>query len=248
MRKIFGFILTLLFLVCVGSLAAQDDFSTLDTTVSIGVAEGAKQGTFSTVTQTAPVVIRKLPAEKVAALQKSDDYWYANFEPPKKEEPKPSKSVFNQDWLQNLLWIIILCSFIGVVIWYLASSNVALFRRESKTIATDDEAGEIPDDIFSIGYEKEITKAVAAGNFRLAVRLWYLRTLKELSDRSLIAYRPEKPDGDYVLSLYGSRYYRDFFQLTRAFEYTWYGQFALTAETYQSVQASFQQFKNSLSA
>lgn len=248
MRKIFGSIVILLFLLPALPVAGQDDFSAFDTTVSVGIAEPDKQGRFSILTQTAPVAVRNLSAEDVAALKNSEDYWYANTEPPKKEEPRQTETVFNQDWLQSLLWIIILCSFIGIVIWYLASSNVALFRKESKKIQSEEEASEIPDDIFSIAYEREIARAVAAGNFRLAVRLWYLQTLKELSGRSLITYRPEKPDGDYLASLYGSRYYRDFFRLTRAFEYTWYGQFALTPETYQRIQDGFQQFKNSLPA
>ena len=152
----------------------------------------------------------------------------------------------DQSWFLNLLWIIMLCSFIGAVVWYLVSSNVGLFRRESKKIIEEETAEELPEDIFTINYEKEIQKAVDARNYRLAVRLWYLRTLKELSSRNIIDYRHEKTNNDYVNSLFGGRFYRDFFRLTRNFEYTWYGQFDLSEQAYELMRKDFVNFKNSL--
>ena len=95
-------------------------------------------------------------------------------------------------------------------------------------------------------YEREIKKAVDNKNYRLAIRLWYLLTLKESADRNIIDYRHEKTDSDYVNSLYGSSYYHNFFRLTRNFEYTWYGQFSISPETYNLLQADFSKFKNSL--
>src|SRR5918993_3112440 len=137
---------------------------------------------FSEITQQLPADIKKVPAEKIEELKKDDNYWYANLEPKKekeeeKEDFKASNSWFDQRWFRDLLWIIILCSFIGVVIWYLASSNISLFRKESKKITDDEIDEEFTDDIFTINYEKEIQKAVDGNNSRLAVRLWYLKTL-----------------------------------------------------------------------
>ena len=164
-----------------------------------------------------------------------------------KEDFQKSGSWFDQRWFRDLLWIIILCSFIGVVIWYLASSNISLFRKESKKITDDKIEEEFTDDIFTINYEKEIQKAVDGKNYRLAVRLWYLKTLKELSDRNIIDYRHERTNSEYVNSLFGKRYYSDFFRLTRNFEYTWYGQFNLSADAYEMMRADFSNFKSSLS-
>ena len=188
----------------------------------------------------------------MAALKSDDAYWYANLEPVNKKKPPsqethPKRRVLNAAWFQNLLWLLILFSFIGVVIWYLASSNIRLFRRGSKKILDETIEEELPDDIFSINYEREIEKAAEAKNYRLAVRLWYLNTLKELSERNIIDYRQEKTNSDYVTSLFGGRYYSDFFRLTRNFEYTWYGQFNLSSEAYEMMRVDFTAFKNSLS-
>ena len=202
------------------------------------------------------VDVRKVSPKKVDELKKDDDYWYADLEPEKKKNPKKTdnqngnqeerKSLFEQEWFKNLSWIIILCSFIAVVIWYLAASNIWIFRKAPKKILEEGVEEEVTDDIFAISYDNEIQKAVAAGNFRLAIRLWYLRILKELSERSIIDYRYGKTNSDYVAQLAGSRYYRDFFRLTRNFEYTWYGQFDLSAEAYEMMHNDFTQFKNSL--
>src|SRR5829696_2434758 len=239
--------------LCFGQLES-DDSTTLTHIIEPAEGEDAsvkRISTFSIITEPEPVEVKKVPQEKVEAMKKDDAYWYANLEPEKKKKKENIQSnenrssPLNQTWLQNLLWIIILCSFIGIVIWYLASSNISLFRKESKKIIEEEEEAEITDDIFGINYEKEINRAAETGNFRLAVRLWYLQTLKELADRNIIDYRHEKTDNDYVASLYGGRYYRDFFRLTRNFEYTWYGQFQLSAEAYSMMSRDFLNFKNS---
>jgi len=235
-------------------MAQSQDYAT-DTVIAVEPPPPAERvgGVFSSATQTGPVEVRKVPPAKVEELKGDDAYWYANLEPEKKkkqeaqQQPKSSKGLLAAVWFRNLLWIIILCSFIGVVIWYLASSNISLFQKGSKKIEGDEVQEEISDDIFSISYEREIQKAVEAKNYRLAIRLWYLKTLKELADRNIIDYRHERTDSEYVNSLYGSRYYKDFFRLTRNFEYTWYGQFNLSAEAYNMMQTDFITFKNSLS-
>ena len=105
----------------------------------------------------------------------------------------------------------------------------------------------LPDDIFSISYEREIGKAVEAKNYRLAIRLWYLNTLKELADRKIIDYRQDRTDSEYVNSLSGGRFYTQFFRLTRNFEYTWYGQFRINENAFQVIQQDFYNFKSRLS-
>lgn len=247
MHKSAAYILFVLLLHCSVNCLAQygeNDDTASQTIITEPLTEDEEEISFSPVTSQEPVDIKKIPAEKIKELKEEDAYWYANVEPEKPKEQIVEKNESN--WGQNLIWIIILCSFIAVVIWYLASSNVRLFRKESKNIMEEEFVDVQMDDIFSINYEREIQKAVEAGNYRLAVRLWYLKTLKELSDRNIIEYRHEKTNNDYVHSLFGGPYYKDFFRLTRNFEYTWYGQFNLSAEGYRMMQEDFLKFKNNL--
>ena len=87
-------------------------------------------------------------------------------------------------WVQTLLWIIIIGGFAYAIMWYLMDSQVGLFRK--KNVPVKDMHGtveEMPEDIFAINYQKEIDKAANQGNYRLAIRLMYLRLLKNLASK-----------------------------------------------------------------
>lgn len=201
------------------------------------------------------ITTRKLPADYTGELSKDNDFWYANADI-KKEKPKKEEQDYNdidytplmqRTWVQTLLWIIIVAGFIGALIFYLADSNVGLFRKRIVPLtAGNEEAGEIPEDIFAINYQKEIDKAVAAGNYRLAVRIMYLRLLRKLSDRQLIQYKQDKTNLDYLMELSSKTWYPVFFRLTRHFEYSWYGHFEVEAEAYHLMAKEFNEFEKQL--
>lgn len=195
---------------------------------------------------------RGLPPGYGKKIKEDKDFWYADADVKKKEERKveqtgSSYTPFGQrTWVQTLLWIIIIGGFAGAIMWYLADSNVGLFRK--KSIAASHEAGtdEMPEDIFAINYQKEIDKAVTQGNYRLAVRMMFLRLLKDLSDKNVIRYKQDKTNLDYLMDLSSTAYYPSFFRLTRHFEYCWYGQFEVTGETYRLIATQFDQFEKQI--
>lgn len=235
-----------------GLANAQDQLETMKDSV-ISVVEMPADNTdttrFDRINLQEPIQGRVVSRRTLDSLYKDGDYWYANVAPPKKkaeEPPTNKKPVFRQKWFRDLLWIVILGSFVGVVIWYLVSSNILIFRKRPQTIFTDDAEEINTDDIFSIRYDHEIATAESAGNYRFAVRLWYLYLLKELSEKGLIDYRQGRTNHDYVMQLQKRSFGKDFSRLTRNFEYTWYGQFALSAETYKMLRNDFLWFKNEL--
>lgn len=192
---------------------------------------------------------RSVSKHTLDSLLRDEDYWYANVAPTKKKMEAPQEDkrpVYREKWFSNFLWILILGSFVGVVIWYLLSSNILIFRKRAKVISAEDGEEINTDDIFSIRFDTEITRAESAGNYRFAVRLWYLRLLKELSEKELIEYRQGRTNHDYVLQLRNRPYGNDFSRLTRSFEYTWYGQFNLSAEVYYKLRNDFVTFTNAL--
>jgi hypothetical protein len=191
--------------------------------------------------------IRQVPDSIVTKLKNDDAYWYANLAPQKKkvktEQTKPpQKTIFDQQWFRTLIWALIIVAFITVLIWYLASSNINLFKRPSAVIYPDESSLDV-EDIFAVNYDEEIKKAVESQNYRLAIRLHYLRTLKVLADNNIIDYKHERTNSDYLFQLTNSAYYKDFFRLTRDFEYTWYGKFDLSSEAYAMIQQDFSSFK-----
>jgi len=232
-------------LLCCGSARAQFDE---DTTDSMRVETPGVQ-TFDTTALAAAIHVRSVPDTSLQRLRASDAYWYANTAPERKKQEQRKESSGGLrigKALSTLIWILIIGTFIGVLIWYLASSEIRLFRKASPPIDMSGSAEDTVEDIFSLDYGKAIARAVAAGDFRLAIRLHYLSTLKDLSNRGLINYTQERTNSEYLQQMAGTPYYRSFFRITRDFEYSWYGGFRITEETYARVQNEFADFKQQL--
>lgn len=188
--------------------------------------------------------------------KKEKAFWYADLAPdgkkPADEEQDsmdirpPRTRLTDQTWFQSILWFIIIGGFATCIGIYLSSNNVGIFRRKNVHMAMDGD-GEIPEDIFAINYQQEIEKARQAGNFRLAVRLHYLRMLKLMSERQVIRYTQDKTNFDYMMQLQGGRYYEDFFRITRDYEYSWYGQFSVSEDMYELIRKDFDRMEKELS-
>ena len=188
---------------------------------------------------------RKLPDSVVKKLQSDDKFWYANAIFEKKKQPGSLNNMYvplgQRVWFKTLIWIIIIGGFAVFLMIYLKSMNVGLFSKRN-VLAKGDEEEIIPEDIFAINYKKEIDIATMQGNYRQAVRFMYLKLLKNMSEKNIINYKQDKTNLDYLSELYSTAYYKDFFRLTRNFEYCWYGQFKINATAYKIISDDFNQF------
>jgi hypothetical protein len=189
-----------------------------------------------------PLELRKVNRQDVENIRNDKDFWYVD-EMQKKEKKKaepPAENWFGKllrtNWFEPLMWIVVIGSFVGILIWFLSTMDVSIFRKKAKRISDNSEE-ETPENIFEIDFEKAITAAVNARNLRLAVRLMYLQLLKELSEKNIIRYNPQRPNSEYVMQLYGTSYYPEFFSITRNFEYAWYGGFHVSAVAYEKIRA-----------
>ena len=123
---------------------------------------------------------------------------------------------------------------------------MSVYSGKRTTIAASEEAIAETDNIFEINYQREIDKAVSNGNYRFAVRLMFLRLLKNLSDKKVIHYKQDSTNFDYLLQLHPTKYYHDFFRLTRNYEYSWYGQFDIDPEKFSLIRKDFENFDHNL--
>jgi hypothetical protein len=195
---------------------------------------------------------RHLPPDHAKKLKEDKDFWYVDSEIKKKEKKKQGARessyvpLGQRDWFQTLLWLVIIGAFAGAIMWYLADSNIGIFRKKDTAAVGDHLTDEIPEDIFAINYQREIDKAASQGNYRLAVRLMYLRLLKDLADRNIIQYKQDKTNFDYLLQLHPTKYYNHFFRLTRHYEYSWYGHFDVEENKYSIIKNDFNQFERDI--
>jgi len=129
--------------------------------------------------------------------------------------------------------------FVSFLIIWLAGRNLGILGKRRRNIADETSEEEITEDIFAINYQKEIDKAAASGNYRFAIRLMFLRLLKNMSERNIIRYKHDSTNMDYLMQLSNSNHYNDFFRITRNYEYSWYGQFEVREEAYKVIRNDF---------
>lgn len=253
---------------------SQDDDFPDDSTVI--VEEGLPRSDSSALTErftenmdTLSVSVRSVSPATKKSWKEDEDFWYGNSDLKKtkrqileerkrgekgnrkeKESAIKEKNIRTpltmQPWFQTLLWIIIVVGFTLFLILYLGNSNIGLFRKKIRRAMDDESDSSIPSDIFSINFQREIDKAVAGGNYRLAVRLHFLRLLRQLADKNIIRYTQDKTNFDYLLELQPTQYYPYFSRVTKNYEYSWYGNFSVSPGAYQTIKKDFDHFDQQL--
>ena len=101
--------------------------------------------------------------------------------------------------------------------------------RNSRDAKEEDNDGN--ETIYGIDFDAEIAKALAASNYRQAVRYLYLKTLRRLSDAGHINWQPSKTPSQYVYEVQRD----EFRQLTQHFLRVRYGNFEATRELYDEM-------------
>ncbi len=138
-----------------------------------------------------------------------------------------------------IFWILIFVALVVLVIMKMTNSGIStLFsgkaRASEKTDATLEDV-----DIHAINYEQQIADALTKNDYRLAVRLWFLRTLKSLSDKELVNWRIDKTNSDYFYELSGTAYQQEFGEISNVYDYIWYGEFPVDQSSYSKAEEKF---------
>ncbi|MBN8858610.1 MAG: DUF4129 domain-containing protein [Sphingobacteriales bacterium] len=192
---------------------------------------------------------RAVPDSVVQSLKKDGAFWYADKDMEKKEDTgKLSRGdrifigllrLLANPVFRQILWIIIIGGFAAAVIWFLVQNQMNIFGRGRKPLVIRKTETEATEDMLSANLEKAADDAAAKGDFRLAVRFRYLHLLKTFSQQELLQYRKDATNIDYLKQLYDRPYYKDFFKVTRHYEYAWYGGMPVSAQQYEFVTHAF---------
>ena len=91
-----------------------------------------------------------------------------------------------------------------------------------------------------------LEKVLNEKQYRLAVRLAYLLTLQCLSDAGQINRQTDKTNRAYLNEIDDPALRQPFANLTRLYEYVWYGDFDIHAEHYREMETGFDELKRRL--
>ena len=114
--------------------------------------------------------------------------------------------------------------FLLFLVWLIYKYRPGLFLRNRQQLHETAEE----ENIYGVDFGAVIRQAVAADDYRQAVRYVYLQTLRHLSDHALIDWRPHKTPTQYILEYTAG----DFRRLTNLFLRIRYGNFDATPSSY----------------
>jgi hypothetical protein len=118
-----------------------------------------------------------------------------------------------------------------------------MFKRSKK--APESKTSDVPEEeevTAASDVDRLIANAVAAGNFRLAIRYWYLKTLHLLNGKNMISMAQDKTNYQYVNELRDPALRNDFASVTLTYEYAWYGEFEVDRDLYGKIETGFSAF------
>lgn len=145
-----------------------------------------------------------------------------------------------------ILWGLLIAGIAWAVFKLVLGEKTFLFGKSSKkkeeVIVTEEE------ELMEVNWEQRLQKAIAENNFRLAVRYSYMYMLRILQERQLIDYRNDKTNHDYYSELDNTKFKQPFRQLTRQYEFAWYGGYPLSASGFDQYMQQFQDLKKQIGA
>ena len=204
------------------------------------------------------ITVRKPLGSKMSDLRKLKDYQYTIQESQVIDTwwKRLLRRFFN--WFNSLFtgegnptfWKTAAYVFIASVIVYVTLKLMGvdfsgLYRKKTNNGIPYETLGE---NIHAIDFADSIAEAIAQKNYRLAVRLYYLKALKELTDREMIDWRINKTNRSYVYELNSPTLRPDFERITLQFEYAWYGDFPVDETQFLNIKNQFLTFSDSLLA
>lgn len=190
-------------------------------------------------------VVRRLPSsESLERFRDDGDFDYGRSY----RAPETILDIIRRaiaEWFRRLItadgsstvWEIVTYVILGLSIVFVTMKMIGVDTR-ALFFRTKEEGADgaiIEEDIRAIDYPTQIERALAAGDQRLAVRLHYLRLLRDLTGTGAIAWRPDKTDHDYVRELAGSPLRPAFERATLLFAYVWYGDFPIDRASYERI-------------
>ena len=114
----------------------------------------------------------------------------------------------------------------------LAYRVIAVFRKAKKQ-----EAIEIPKSELELLLEAALQK----GDYREAIRIWFIFLIKELRHKNWIAWERKKTNVHYLREMSERRQYDAFSTTVRYFELVWYGKRQLSQVEYRALEPLFSQ-------
>lgn len=144
------------------------------------------------------------------------------------------------NWGQLITYLLAIVAFIAIILLILRiDAFKVLYSRESAAV----QYSVLDENIHEMDFEKELQLAIDQRDYRRGVRLLFLNALKILSDRNYIVWEQGKTNHEYVSEVKEETLRNWLHQLSFYFDYAWYGNFIISREVFEKVNAIFTDWK-----
>ena len=194
-------------------------------------------------------LVRSVPDSVVNKMKNDKDFAYANDMSYWKEAPPRRRNSFDRlisaitqsAVLKLILYSILIAAILYALYQVMVVNNFFIFSGRRKKKNAGEESG---DELQNENIDERISEAVKDRNYRQAIRYMYLKTLKLLSDNNIITLHAKSTNQDYIRQMYKHDILPQFRQLTRIYEYVWYGEFDPTEAQFEMISTSFNRFNH----
>lgn len=139
--------------------------------------------------------------------------------------------------LRILSGLVILAALYFLIRLFIRHKGRLIFQRKNESVVID--INNTEQLIQMADFEALIAQMELKGDTRQCIRLYYLWLLKDLKDKKLINWLPEKTNADYISELKNELLRKEFIYLSYLFNYIWYGEFKITDNDYLSAKNAF---------
>jgi hypothetical protein len=167
----------------------------------------------------------------------------------KKEEPGwegPSKVGYVGGSFFKVLMFALIIVGLALILYKLFGGTFVRNAKvdDSKIFSLED----IEERLYESDLDRMLREALQRGEYRLAVRIYYLAIIKELSIKDWIRWKKDKTNREYLNEMIASKpeLYKGFSDATYMFEKVWYGDLEIRQKEYDVLSPRFRNFMDSI--
>jgi len=179
-------------------------------------------------------LVEELGYEKTKKGLRLREKFYPKKEEEKKEVNLKSAGIIFQIFAYGLV------IGLAVFILYLIFSNIQV----DKKVETEVNIHEDLEDIEEVDADAGYKAAIDAGDYRLAIRMQFIKCLQKLSAAELIEWENEKTNRHYYRELKDPEVKQNFRQIANIFERCWYADVTLDVTEFRRYDQTFLTFLN----
>lgn len=140
----------------------------------------------------------------------------------------------------RFLFVLIAVSVGAFILFRIMGGKVILSNKRVRQ-STDFNIEELDEEtIKETELDRYLREAIQKKDYRLAIRIYYLEVLKQLTISRFISFKKDKTNREYINEMRPSTHYEGFREITLAFDKAWYGEKDITSNDFDAVSPKFQ--------